>query len=242
MATRVVRRNVAYGYATPQALLFPDPINLPRDPSNVDQGLLGQTWINTSASTAFILVQIANGLYTWQPIQAGGGAGVFSSLTVTGASTLTGTTQINASGAAATFIGNGTGNVTIGNPTAGVATNGDLTVSGGSVIVATGGEGVRVNAGTVGVGASPLTLDARAGQASYSDVIAGSASGALVLNNNLITGISQINANVSCATAGAILVIGDKTVGVGTVTFTVYNVSSSTATADPIIIDFQIIN
>lgn len=129
MAMKVNRKQTSYGYPSPQAGLFPDPFVAERDPSTTDFGEIGQVWVNESSNAAFILTSISSGAANWADFS--GGAGTFTSLTVTpGPITLTGTTDINTTGAATTTIGaGGTGAVIIGNTTGGVAIDGATTIN-----------------------------------------------------------------------------------------------------------------
>jgi len=95
MAIKNTRRNTVYGYPSPQAGLFPDPIVAARSPLTSDMGEIGQTWVNTQADTVFTLVAISGGQANWVQSGGDGGAGNFSSLTVNpGPINLTGTTNI----------------------------------------------------------------------------------------------------------------------------------------------------
>ncbi len=108
------------GYGLSDALpsIFPSPIKANRIPTTADKGYqIGQVWVYSSVNQIYVLTSIVNNLATWQLLSVVGGAGIFSSLVVTGPSTLTGTTLINVSGAADTVIGGvvNTGSVSIGN-------------------------------------------------------------------------------------------------------------------------------
>lgn len=117
MPIKKSRDNTVYGYPNPQATLFPDPIVLARAPVNgSDQGEIGQPWINTATNTVYFMTNNS----VWTTIT--GGAGVFSTLTVTGLSTLGPVTQVgalsmNATGTANSTIGNATGTLTLHGPT-----------------------------------------------------------------------------------------------------------------------------
>lgn len=137
---------VSYGLS--QALIPENPpfILAARAPLNTDFAQPSTIWINKTNNTVYILATVANNVATWVQVAAGGGAGVFSSLTVTpGPISLTGTTAINTAGAAVTTIGTGgTGAVNIGNTTGNTAVTGTLTASAG--FIATTG-GLTVSAG-----------------------------------------------------------------------------------------------
>ncbi len=99
----------------------------------------------------------------WTLLESSGGSGVFTTLTATGLATLAaltqvGTANINATGAAATTIGAGTGTVAIGNATGNTAVTGSLTASTGLVatlggIAATGTSSINTSgAATTSIG------------------------------------------------------------------------------------------
>jgi hypothetical protein len=127
------RQNVAYGLS--QALIpeAPAPIAAKRSPTATDYAVIGTIWSNVLTNQVYILASIVANVATW--VSVAGGAGVFSSLTVTpGPINLTGTTNINTAGNATTNIGTGgTGLVNIGNATSGTNISGPLTQSGGAV-------------------------------------------------------------------------------------------------------------
>ena len=244
------RNEVAYGLSQSLLDISLRPIVANRAPKTTDYAPIGSLWVDTTADNAYILVDIANAVATWSQIDNSGGAGSFTSLTVTpgpisltGATTVVGATLINASGAAATTLGTGgTGAVNIGNATGNTAVTGDMNVTSGTVTTATAGEGFRANPTTSAAGASPVVANAIHGQAVFTDVIADSASATLTVTNSAVSATSKIIASVSCVTVGAILVIGTITPGAGTVDFVVNNVSPSTATADNILINFWVMS
>lgn len=151
---------VSYGLTQPLITEAPKPIVALRAPTTHDINYaLGTLWIqpkNTSSvavNFAWVLTSIINNSASWLQIETGGGTGVFTALTVTGVSTLTGTTNINITGAATTNIGNGgTGAVNIGNATGGVSITGATGVTGtltaSTGLIATTG-GVTATAGNI---------------------------------------------------------------------------------------------
>lgn len=155
MAIKNTRRQIAYGYPNPQSGIFPEPFVVNRPPATTDHGVVGQYWIDISTDTIWFLVSFSNGGANWVQVETGGGAGVFSSLTVTpGPISLTGTTTINTTGAATTTIGTGgTGSVAIGNATGNTAITGQLTTSGNFFTI----NGV-VSAGSTTSGATSTNL------------------------------------------------------------------------------------
>jgi len=140
--------SLAYGF-NGYVQVFPQPIVTTRNPvsgANGDSALNGQLWINTTGDDAWVMVNASTS--TWQNV--GGGAGTFTTLTVTpgptnltGALTVTSGTQavnISTDAAANTVnIGTGAANKTVnlgsGN------TNSTTTVrsgTGGSNLLSTG--------------------------------------------------------------------------------------------------------
>jgi len=135
--------NLVYGFNQALTEAFPPPIISLRNPTTSDKTQIGRGWINTSANDAFVLTSIVNNSATW--INVGGGGGTFTSLTVTpGPINLTGTTNINTAGAAATNIGNI------------LAGNGPTTILGSDVVI--DGTGIlalgELTATTINIGTS----------------------------------------------------------------------------------------
>jgi hypothetical protein len=140
---------VSYGLT--QALINENPpyILAKRAPLTSDFAQPSTIWINSLTNAVWILATVANNTATW--VSTAGGAGVFSSLTVTpGPISLTGTTTINTAGAATTTIATGgTGAVNIGNATGNTSITGTLTTSAG--ITATTGQ-INTTNGAIGAG------------------------------------------------------------------------------------------
>ncbi len=124
-------QNVSYGLN--QALInnSPTPIASKRNPAANDYAAVGTIWCDVLTNEVFILASIVANVATWVEVAAGGGAGIFASLTVNpGPTNLTGTTNINTVGAGVTHIGTGgTGAVTIGNATGGTQFTGLTTLA-----------------------------------------------------------------------------------------------------------------
>lgn len=137
--------------------IFAEPLVMQTSPGITDKADLGQVWINSALNVVFTLTSYSGGDAIWTT--SGGGAGVFTSLTVTpGPISLTGTTTINITGSASTTsIGTGgTGVVNIGNTTGttfitGLLTTGALTTL-GTVLMNTSGA-ATTTIGTGGTGA-----------------------------------------------------------------------------------------
>lgn len=82
--------STAMGYQNALQSLAPQPIVAQRDPTAADNAVAGQLFINELTNAVFVNAGLAAGQNVWQQIQAGGGAGNFATLHVTGLSTLTG--------------------------------------------------------------------------------------------------------------------------------------------------------
>ncbi len=97
--------NNLYGFTSPLTPSPFVPIVAKRAPLTTDYAPLGALWIEPSASSAWILVSIISNVADW--ISFTGGAGAFSSLVVTGNSTLGGVTG------SLTTLGNSNGTTTV---------------------------------------------------------------------------------------------------------------------------------
>lgn len=161
MATRVYQ-NTAYSLGqSPLTNMAPLPIVAKRAPTTADTGYaIGTEWVFVTSNAVYFLTSIANNLANWVLMEAGGGTGVFASLTVTpGPISLTGTTSINTSGAATTTIGTGgTGAVAIGNATGNTAVTGSLSTT----TTMTAGTGLTVTAGNATLTNGNLVLSTAA--------------------------------------------------------------------------------
>lgn len=74
--------NFAPGLNQPFSNIFQAPVVSVRPPGTSDKAPLGTVWIDKTSSDAYICVQVANNATLW--ISIAGGAGIFSSLSVTG--------------------------------------------------------------------------------------------------------------------------------------------------------------
>lgn len=153
MATKI---NYVYGVGSPLTPVFPPPVQAQRAPASTDINFpAGQVWYDDTQSPP-VGYQF-NG-YTWD--QLNGGSESLTSLTVTGATTLTGTTNINTTGSAVTTIGTGgTGAVAIGNATGGTTVTGSLNVTGNLNLTSVATQ-IQMNGGaaTDFIGTSTLVL------------------------------------------------------------------------------------
>jgi len=186
MAINILKKKQSYGPAGNQlTLLYTPPVVTTRAPTSSDLAPLGQLWDNKSTNTVYMLTSSG----VWTQLVASSGSGVFSSLTVTGPSTLTGTTNINTSGASVTNIGVGaTGAVNIGNAT------GNTSISAGNFVVSLGNIEVVTGNITADLGNIAATLGTVTGGAG---VIATTGGVTATAGN-----ITATNGNVVLSTAG----------------------------------------
>lgn len=198
---------VGYGQSQGLINIFPYPIISNRDPGVNDRKAIGVVWVNKLTNAAWVLTSISNAQANWLAVGGGGGAGVFTDLTVTpGPTSITGTTNINTSGAEVTNIGvGGTGAVNLGNATGNtVISAGDLEVTNGSItvdigdVIATLGN-IEATAGNITAGGVIQTVDG--------NVELGTAGNKLVI-------VPGANASIGTAT----LVAGTVTVATTAVT------------------------
>lgn len=123
-----------------------------RAPTTLDVQPAGTQWMDGSVTPKVIYE--TSGAGVWNPTTSGG-AGVFTSLTVTpGPTSITGTTGINTSGAGVTTINTGgTGALNLGNATGNTAVTGALgattSLSAGTTVTA--GTGVIITTGNLSV-------------------------------------------------------------------------------------------
>jgi len=165
MAVGQERLNTLSSWPNPAATLPLPTLTYNRPPTNMDYGIPGQQWLDTSVipSVMYYMSNNAAGLYNWIILETAGGAGVFSSLTVTpGPISLNGTTTINTSGTATTTIGtvNGASGISLHVGTSNFSLTGAATSNitiGGSI---TGGNinlGNALTTGTITIGSSLST-------------------------------------------------------------------------------------
>lgn len=169
--------NVVDGYVYPQFIGYAN-----RTPTTQDIYPAGTRWQDNSVSPAVIYQTTGSGLWYLDASPSGS----FTSLTVTGPTTLTGTTNINTTGSAATSIGTGgTGAVNIGNATGGTAVTGNMTWASAT-------QGIVLTPATA-TGASPQTANGRSFSVTFSGVsIAAAATQSFTISNSAITGSGTV--------------------------------------------------
>jgi len=138
MATNPLRLQQAYGIGNSLQQLSPFTIIANRAPTTSDKARLGTLWDFKTSNLAYMLTSVTAGLSNWTLLSNNGGAGAFTSLTVTGPITQTGGNVSIGADATAQTIAIGTGaavkGITIGSATAGSTL---ALVGGGAVQVAT---------------------------------------------------------------------------------------------------------
>lgn len=253
-------QNVSYGLNQPFNVESPSPVIAKRDPTASDFAMLTTIWTNTVTNTIWILASISNNAAHWVEVEAGGGAGIFASLTVVpGPISLTGTTTINTAGAATTTIGTGgTGAVNIGNATGNTGVTGALNVSGniasttgnisavlGSLnagTTVTAGTGITSTAGNIVASAGNITatlgnISATAGSLNAGTTVT-AGTGITSTAGNIVATAGQVNAATSMtagttvtAGTGITATTGNIVASTGNITATLGNVTLGAATA-----------
>lgn len=191
--TGVNYNTLAYGVNQPYENIFQEPIVATRAPTVNDLARIGTLWIqpvntaNAPINSAWILTSIIGNMANWLLVEAGGGAGVFSSLTVTpGPISLTGTTTINTVGNAVTTIGNNAGTST----TNLYAGTGGLVINGAASTAITVGSSLAT--GTITVGGVSQTGTLTFGQSTAGQAInVGAAAGPNIVTLGSTTGAAQ---------------------------------------------------
>jgi hypothetical protein len=136
-----LRQNDVYGLSQPIVRGAPTPIISRRSPAVSDFATPGTVWTNILTNQVYILASIVANSATWIQVAPGGGAGVFTSLTVTpGPTSLTGNVTMPAGNL---LLTNGNITVTAGNV---VLTLGDLQLNANRVI--TWSNGISILTGT----------------------------------------------------------------------------------------------
>ena len=136
-----------------------------------------------------------------------------------------------------------TGSVTAG--TTLTATLGAITATNGNFVGSTAGTGLLFNANTAtGAAASPVVLNSRAGQVTFTSVsIAAAADLTLTITNSEITGAStQVIYSMSGSTTGSAPSIKSVTNSAGSSAIVVTNGTGATTTTADIVMNFIVVN
>jgi len=231
--------NTAQGtpYATGvDAFVYPQFIGYAlRAPTTQDIYNPGTQWQNNAVNPPVIYETTGAGRW----YSTAGGGETLTALTVTGPSSLTGVTNINTTGAAATSIGTGgTGVTNIGNATGGTVVTGAESVSG----ILTASSGINTAPTIVAAAASPQTANNRSGQVTFSGVsIAAGATETFVINNTAVN--TSVLVAMSGATAGSALsIVSITNVAATSITIVVTNGTGATTDTANITFTFLCLN
>ena len=208
------RLRVDYGFSQALNTVLPLPIAAKRAPTVNDTGYqLGQIWIYVALNAPYILTSVVAGVATWQLIEASGGSGVFSSLTVTpGPVSLTGTTGINVSGAGVTTINTGgTGALNLGNATGNTAVTGSLSTTTSLSATTTVTSGTGITATTGNIVASAGNINATLGSMSAGTTVT-AGTGVTATTGNVTASAGSVSAT---ATGTTVAIIGNTAGGTG---------------------------
>lgn len=133
------KSNVAYSFNQPLSGIFPAPIVANRAPLSTDKAQVGSVWIYKALNQAWILTSVVNNSASW--VSVSGAAGTFSTLAVSGNSTLgssTGSAVVLGNAGAGTTVAFST---PVGTPVTSAngytATAGNITAANGNVVIST---------------------------------------------------------------------------------------------------------
>lgn len=119
------RSKVAYGFSEPLPSIFSRPIVAVRAPTSRDRAEVGQMWVDSATNSIYVLTSIVGGSSVWT--SPAGGGGVFTSLTVQPGPTLINSTTVDIFGT-------------------------DAVNDAVNIAATAGAGGVRIGAGTNGIG------------------------------------------------------------------------------------------
>lgn len=205
----------AYAPGTPGLDVFPIPVLAQRAPNSSDlQYPLLMQWLNQVTGIAYTY----KGGGVWVIQQTSGGTGSFTTLVVTGQSTLAatnivGATNINTSGAGITTIGTGgTGATNIGNATGNTAITGSATASTGFTATTVGFTATAGNLNLNGA-ASKIVINAATPASASVGVTAAMTTGAVTITSSAITtsSIIQYSRKVTGGTTGDVAISAQGT-------------------------------
>lgn len=126
---------VAYGLSEALPEIFNSPIVTTRNPTTSDKAPIGQTWINKSTNSYFVLTSVVNNIATW--VTGNSGSGVFTTITASGNITST-------AGNIAATAGSMSAGTTITAGTGITATTGNVTVTNGNVVFSAAATGISL--------------------------------------------------------------------------------------------------
>lgn len=210
MATRRQRRNIAYGYPSPQRGIQQEPIIQATAPATGDGAELGTIWVDTSIPTYYVLTASDAGVNTWTA-PASGGATTLTDLTVDpGDIEITSGDLIMDAASTATLgdvvaagdvtISTGDLNVSLGNTTLGgnLTVTGNVTITGDFDITDT----ASISLTSTNNAAGAITLRTNGGTSET--ILIQSAQGTGVASLNLLSTAGGITLTSNLATADGI--------------------------------------
>jgi len=212
------------GVGVPFNFFNPDNIVQPRAPTSLDRAELSTLWLQPrdSAGTPVDSVWMCTNPGVWTLLTNAGGAGIFTSLSVSpGPTSILGVTVINGAGAGSTLIGGGsnTGPLTLGwvgnsattlaGATVGIDSAAAGGVSIGNLILTTGdiAIGGSLTSGDIsigGTGAATGIIDIAPGTGAQTVNIAASTG---VKTVNIATGAAASTTTIGSSTAGNLTVL-----------------------------------
>ena len=197
-------QQVSYGLTQPLILEAQIPIVSLRAPTTADKALIGTIWVQTSSNTYWVLTSIANNLATWITF-GGGGAGVFTSLTVTpGNITVTNGNIVASLGNISATAGSLSAGTTVTGGTGLIATTGNITAAVGNVVATLGD--ITATAGSVSAGANVTAGNNVTATAGNVTAAAGAVSAATTVTAG--TGITATTGNITATTGNLVATVG----------------------------------
>lgn len=262
MSSRQLQQNL-YGFPSPLSKQAYPPIISNRAPLTTDYAPLGSIWVNQLTNSAYVLTSIVSNSATWDLINNAGGSASFTTLTVSGATTLATTgasvnTFGNTTGATSVGISVGTGGFTLTGVAGSVLTVG-TGVTTGSIAI-----GAALTTGSLALGsstglttitpattsivspASTATINANVGVITCTGFTTANAGAtqSFTITNNKITTSSYVNltvASLNASTNGALLSVKGLVLAANTMTITVANNGAgSLGSGDNILLAFSV--
>ncbi len=202
-------QQVSYGLTQPLILEAQLPIVSLRAPTTADKALIGSIWVQTTTNTYWVLTSIANNLATWITF-GGGGAGVFTSLTVTpGNLTVTNGNIVASLGNISATAGSLSAGTTVTAGTGITATTGNITASTGNIVATLGN--LTATAGSVSAGANVTAANNVTATAGNVTAVAGAVNAGTTMTAG--TGITATTGNITATTGNLVATVGLVSIG-----------------------------
>lgn len=208
--------------------------------TKLTQDRLGTIAVDNATAIIYMLASKSGGVNTWVIAASGGGfvASVLGTANQITANTVAGVVTLSLP-AALTAPGSVTATTTL------TATLGAVTATNGNFVGSAAGSGLLLNSPAAsGVAASPVVVNGRSGQATFTSVsVAAAADITLTITNSAITGSStQINYFMSGATTGSALSVKSVTNSAGSSAIVVTNGTGATTSTANIVLTFLVLN